>query len=128
MVEDRALSLAEKLDAAGHSLRAAQLREVVPEGFGNCDEHVEGLRRALTAIFGLSDFEEESRRILAALDDLPAVIGRRGRVWVSKDMHADEYSAYWDEDDWLEDGPQGVPLATALAWAERRSDDVRTNW
>jgi hypothetical protein len=39
----------------------------------------------------------------------------------------DSYSAYWVDDDWLEQGPTDVPLDVVLAWAERRSSDIRRN-
>ena len=61
--------------------------------------------------------------MLAALDDLPAFVGRRGRVWLSAQGNA--WSAYWDEQDWLEQGPEDATEAEVRAWAAVRSDDLR---
>lgn len=127
VVEDRALALAEALDADGRTYAAARLRGAVPETFGLCDEHVPLLRDALTAIAeGAPPHADHARRVLAVLDDLPSHIGRRGRVWVRADGDG-TYSAFWDDADWLEQGPTDVLLADALAWAAKRSDDVRRN-
>jgi len=127
VIEDRALALAEELDGQGQGGLAARLREAIPAGFGLGDEHVGFLRDVLVAVTDRTSPPQSSAaaKILAALDDLPAHIGRRGRVWVSEDSEGGTFSAYWDEDDWLEEGPQGVAKSEALLWAARRSDDVR---
>jgi hypothetical protein len=124
-VEDRALALADALESQ-HLMLAAHIREVVPETFGLCDEHLPLLRQALGLVSSQApDHAAHSRQILEALDDLPRFIGRRGRVWIGRDRFG-KCSAYWDDDeDWLEDGPTDVDLQTVLAWARRRSDDVR---
>lgn len=127
VVEDRALTLANDLAAQGQVGLAARVRGAVPETFGLCDEHVPLLRDALVAVVGRAPAHAlDATRVLAALDDLPAHIGRRGRVWVEANRDG-TYSAFWDDTDWLEQGPVAVSLADALAWAARRSDDVRRN-
>lgn len=127
VVEDRALALADQLDALGLTGLAARVRGAVPETFGLCDGHVPLLREALHAVADATPVHAPAAaRVLAALDDLPAFIGRRGRVWIAR--HRDgTFSAYWDEDDWLEEGPRAASLDVALAWAAARSDDVRRN-
>lgn len=128
VVEDRALALANELAAQGHAGLAARVRGAVPETFGLCDEHVPVLRDALVAVTEVAPSHAAgATRVLAALDDLPAHIGRRGRVWVRMNRDG-TYGAVWDDDDdWLEQGPLDVPLAVAVAWAAARSDDVRRN-
>lgn len=127
VVEDRALALADSLAMQGHAALAARLRGAVPETFGLCDEHVPLLRDALLAVVdGAPAYADVAGRVLTALDDLPAHIGRRGRVWVGANRDG-TYSAFWDDADWLEQGPTDVPLAVALDWAAKRSDDVRRN-
>lgn len=127
VVEDRALALADDLAVRGHAALAARVHGVVPETFGLGDEHVPLLRDALTAVIErVLVHADDARRVLAALADLPAHIGRRGRVWVGANMDG-TYSAFWDDAEWLEQGPMDVPLADALAWAARRSEDVRRN-
>lgn len=127
VVEDRALALADVLAQAGAAGLAARLRGTVPETFGLCDEHVPLLHAALSAVITAAPAHKYSAaRVLAALDDLPAHIGRRGQVWIAANREG-TYSAFWDDADWLEQGPQEVPLGDALAWAARRSDDVRRN-
>jgi hypothetical protein len=117
VVEDRALALADDLAMQGHAGLAARVRGAVPETFGLCDEHVPLLRDALTAVVeGAPTYADHVRRVLAVLDDLPSHIGRRGRVWVAANGDG-TYSAFWDDADWLEQGPMDVPLADALAWA-----------
>jgi hypothetical protein len=127
VVEDRALDVADALVAAGHAGLAARLRETVPASFGRCDEHVPLLREVLAAVVGnVPAHAASAQKVLAALDDLPSSIGRRGQVWVGRNVD-DSYSAYWADDDWLEQGPTDVPLDVVLAWAERRSSDIRRN-
>jgi hypothetical protein len=122
-VEDRALAVAEALDASGRDLQAAQLREVVPEGFGLCDEHVPLLKDRLRETAGVAPaLAPLVTRILAALDDLPAFIGVRGSVWAT--WTAEGYEAYWEEEDWLEGAPVGLDLDDVLAWANRRADRI----
>jgi hypothetical protein len=125
VVEERVLSLADAI-ASESPLLAARLREAVPDDYGLCDEHLPPLRELLSRIAAsVPEHGTAAGRILAALDDLPAHIGRRGHVWIGRDW-ADGYTAHWEDDeDWLEDGPNGVPLDAALAWARRRTDDVR---
>jgi len=124
-VEDRALSLADAI-ASESPVLAARLRETVPETYGRCDEHLPVLREALSSVAtSLPEHGVDVGRILAALDDLPAHIGRRGHVWIGRDGVGD-HTAYWgDDEDWLEGAPDGVSLDVALAWARRRTDDVR---
>jgi hypothetical protein len=124
-VEDRVLSLADVLEADSPVL-AARLREAVPETFALCDAHVPVLRQFLDDVAGSgSRHSATAVRILAALDDLPSHIGRRGRVWIGHG-EGDTYSALWDDDeDWLEDGPEFASLTAVLAWAWRRTDDIR---
>jgi hypothetical protein len=125
VVEDRALALAERLLLNGQLGLGCRLRETVPETFGNCDEHVPLLRSALVSVELLPDYAADSRKVLNALDDLPAHIGRRGRVWISPDIDG-TYSSYWEEeDDWLEQGPEQCSREAVTLWAELRSDDVR---
>lgn len=126
-MEDRAVALADDLAAQGFVGLAARVRGAVPETFGLCDEHVPLLREALTAVVETAPAHAPAAtHVLAALDDLPAHIGRRGRVWVGSNGNG-TYQACWDDADWLEQGPQNVALAEALAWAASRSDDVRRN-
>jgi len=87
-----------------------------------CDEHVPLLRQAPQAN---AKYAPDVNKILAVMDDLPSHIGRRGRVWVSQDRTTGSYSAFWDDDDWLEQGPEGVARETALAWAALRADHLR---
>ena len=125
VVEDRALALSDALDANGRTYLAARLRGAVPQTFGLCDEHVPLLRDALVAVVAeVSEYAASAAKVLAALDDLPAAVGRRGRVMVGRDR-AGAYSAHWTDADWLEEGPEGVTLDAVLAWAEPRSSDVR---
>lgn len=124
VVEDRALALAERLTADGQVGLAARLRETVPETFGNCDEHVPMLRAALTRVRELPEYDDDCRRILDAIDDLPRHIGRGGRVWLWQ-RPGGTYSCLWDADDWLEQGPEDATLEVVTEWAARRSDDVR---
>ncbi|MGN6612475.1 MAG: hypothetical protein ACTHLJ_11925 [Angustibacter sp.] len=127
VVEDRVLALADAVDADDPML-AARLRECVPDGFGNCDEHVPLMREVLVRVaVQLPAHERAVDRLLGALDDLPSVIGRRGRVWVGQDpLDSELFSAYWDDEaGWLEERPEPGALTDVLAWAERRSDDVR---
>lgn len=128
VVEDRVLDLADDLHGQGQVALAARLRGTVPDFFGSCDEHVPLLREALHAVVVTSSGRKDAAlRVLSALDDLPAAIGRRGRVWVGTSGEG-AYSAYWEDEDWLEQGPEDVPLSDALAWASARSDDVRGNF
>jgi hypothetical protein len=125
VVEDRALALADDLAAQGQVGLAARLRGTVPESYEQCGEHVPLLREALEAVvLSASEHRDAADRVLAALDDLPAFIGRRGRVFVGVRMDG-TYNAYWEEDDWLEEGPTEAPLEVALAWARERCDDIR---
>ena len=118
------LSLADAVEAESPVLAAA-LREVVPESFGLCDEHVPLLRQELQRVaVSAPGHGAAVRRILAALDDLPGHIGRRGRVWVARDGVGDSYGAHWDDEDWLEQGPERAPLHVVLSWARRRSDEI----
>jgi hypothetical protein len=127
VVEDRALTLADDLATQGQVGLAARLRGTVPDSLGQGDEHVPLLREALEAVAQSAPAHKDAAdRVLAALDDLPRFIGRRGRVFLGARMDG-TFSAYWEEDDWLEQGPTKAPLEVALAWAERRSDDVRRN-
>lgn len=119
--------MADDLAAAGQAGLAARIRGSVPETFGLCDEHVPLLREALHAVVATgSPHSDGASKALAALNDLPAHIGRRGQVWVGRSRRG-AYSAHWTDDEWLEQGPLDVPLAEALTWAEARSDDVRRN-
>jgi hypothetical protein len=124
LIEDRALALANRLADDGEPLRAAVLRESVPETFGNCDEHVPCIRAALTDLSSREEYADDCQKVLAAMDDLPTFLGRRGRVWVAREATTG-YTAFWDEDDWLEQGPVEAPPEEVLFWAMRRSDDVR---
>jgi hypothetical protein len=126
VVEDRALALADILDHEVPPL-AARIREVVPETFSSCDEQVPLLRALLTPVSDqLPRHKALSQQVLAALDDLPGRIGRRGQVWVARDGRDGTYSAFWDcEQGWLEQGPQATDLGSALDWARQRCDDVR---
>lgn len=129
VVEDRVLSLADELESEAPAM-AARLREVVPSTFGNVDMHEPEMRDALddTARWS-SAAAAQVARILAALDDLPAHIGRRGHVWIGhasdEEGRDDGYSAYWEDDDWLEQSPWRLGRDEVLAWARARSDDVR---
>jgi hypothetical protein len=124
VVEDRALSLADAIERES-PVWAARLREVVPETFGLCDEHVPALRQVLDDVArSASRHSGAAVRILAALDDLPAHIGRRGRVWIGEDGSRETYRAHWTDEDWLEEGPEGASLDAVLAWARRRTDDI----
>jgi len=124
VVEDRVLSLADAV-ASESLVLAARLRGAVPEDYGLCDEHLPVLREALRRIAtSLPGHGTDVGRILAALDDLPAHIGRRGRVWIGDDG-AGAYSAHWEDEDWLEGSPDGISFDAALTWARRRTDDVR---
>ena len=119
------LSLADHLGNIDPVL-AARLREAVPDGLGGCDGHLPLLRDTLDAVKRRSqEGAEAAQKILDALDNLPAHIGKRGRVWITQDRTSATYSAFWDEDDWLEGGPDGVSREAALAWAGERSDDIR---
>ena len=71
------------------------------------------------------EYAPDVSTIVAALDDLPTYIGRRGQVWASQDHGTGTYSAYWSDDDWLEAGPEGVSREAVLEWAAVRTDDVR---
>ncbi|MDX6255370.1 MAG: hypothetical protein QOJ11_1704 [Frankiales bacterium] len=123
VVEDRALAVAEALDAGGRGLQAARLREVVPESFGLCDEHVPLLRdRLRETVVVAPELAPLAKRILSALDDLPSFIGVRGTVWTT--WASGGYDAYWEEEDWLEGAPSGLDLDGVLAWANRRADRV----
>jgi hypothetical protein len=82
------------------------------------------LRSALTAVGQLPEYAADSGEILDALDDLPSYVGRRGRVRIGRDLE-DSYSWYWEEDDWLELGPERASMAAVTQWAALRSDDVR---
>ncbi len=124
VVEDRALALAERLLEDGNLALGSRLRETVPETFGNCDEHVPMLRAALLAVEELPAFASESTKIINALNDLPGHLGRRGRVWIGCDLDG-SYSSYWEEDDWLEQGPEDATREIVVGWAALRSDDVR---
>jgi hypothetical protein len=128
VVEDRVLSLADAI-ASTSPVLAARLREAVPETYGLCDEHLPLLREALSRVAtSFPGHGVDVGRILAALDDLPAHIGRRGHVWIGREG-ARGYTAHWgDDEDWLEGGPDEVPLDAALAWARRRTDDIRFSW
>ncbi|WP_460460271.1 hypothetical protein [Angustibacter peucedani] len=66
---------------------------------------------------------DDVQRVLSALDDLSAVLGRRGVVHVT-DLD-DGWTADWEDGDRLEQGPLGAARAEVAAWAARRSDDVR---
>ncbi|WP_157371596.1 hypothetical protein [Angustibacter sp. Root456] len=126
-VEDRARSLAEVLAPIDPGL-AARLRECIPDGDGSCDEHLASLRAVVQQVAtSRADCSAAAQRLLDAIDDLPAVIGRRGRVWVAEDLdQPGRFSAYWEGDPgWLEQGPENVPLDEVLAWARRRTDDLR---
>lgn len=126
VVEDRALALADELHEHGHQGLAARLRGTVPEHFGFMDEHVPLPREALGAV--LRDVPTQgpiAQKVVDVLDDLPAFIGVRGRAYVSRDHEDGTYRAIWEDDDWLESGPARMTLEAALAWAERRSDDVQ---
>lgn len=127
VVEDRALALATALEPIDPAL-AARLREQVPEGYGACDEHLPSLRAVVRQVAGgHTECSPGARRLLDAIDDLPSVVGRRGRVWVAEDgAQPGRFSAYWDDDPgWLEQGPEAAPLDEVVAWARRRTDDVR---
>jgi hypothetical protein len=127
VVEERALAIAEALQAEGHQYAAARLREAIPASLNLCDEHVPLLREALAlAVTEAPQHAAAAKRVLAALDDLPAHIGRRGRVWVGSNGDG-TYSVYWDDEHWLEQGPRDVSLSVALEWAAVRTDDVRRN-
>jgi hypothetical protein len=123
VVEDRALAVAEALDATGCDLHCALLREVVPDSLGFGDDHVpmlkDRLRQAERVAPALAPMVQ---RILAALDDLPAFIGVRGTVWAT--WTAEGYDAHWAEEDWLEGAPGGLDLDDVLVWANRRADRI----
>ena len=125
VVEDRALSLADALESAGHALLAASLREVVPETYGLADEHLPMLKDRLREVSRTGpEFAAAAHRILAALEDLPAFIGVRGTVWAR--WESDGFAAHWEEEDWLEAAPSGPALGldAVLAWANRRADRI----
>lgn len=127
VVENRALALADDLADQGRVGLSARLRGTVPDTLGQCDEHVPLLREALETVARFApEHKAAAERVLAALNDLPTFIGRRGRVFVGVRMDG-TWSAYWEEDDWLEEGPKNVPLDVALAWAGQRSDEVLRN-
>ncbi len=121
VVEDRVLTLADALAAAGLVLAAARLREVVPESYGLGDEHLPLLKDRLRDV-STPDLVASAQRILAALDDLPTVIGVRGTVRAT--WHPDGFLAHWEEEDWLEGAPRGLDLDAVLAWAGRRADRI----
>ena len=129
VVEDRVLALADELEATA-PLWAARLRENVPSHFGNADMHEGGMRQALEdTARSVSGAAAQVARILAAWDDLPGHIGRRGHVWIGhasdEEGRDDGYSAHWEDEDWLEQSPWRLDRDRVLAWARARSDDVR---
>jgi hypothetical protein len=129
VVEDRVLSLADALEGEA-PLMAVRLREAVPRTYGLCDEHLPVLRAALAdTATRWPATAEPAGRILAALDDLPAHIGRRGVVWIGRSMddEGDEsgYSAHWTDEDWLEGSPEHLDPDEVLSWARARTEDVR---
>ncbi|MDQ1682176.1 MAG: hypothetical protein QOH99_717 [Frankiaceae bacterium] len=132
VIEDRALSLADELLAAGHALLAARLRETVPDHVGT-DEHLGMLTQQLQGVTTQTGVPASlaagARRILIALEDLPATIGRRGRVWIA--WSEDAYFGHWEAgEQWLEEMPAAADLETVLRWARRRADEIalRPSW
>jgi hypothetical protein len=127
VIEERARALAEALQSSEPGL-AARLRECVPESDGTGDEHLALLRAVVQQVAAAhTPTAAAAQRLLDAIDDLPSVIGRRGRVWVAEDgEQAGRYWAFWDEESgWLEQGPQTGTLDEVMSWAGRRTDDVR---
>lgn len=126
VVEDRALALTEVLRADGLVLLGARSSEHVPELVAG-DDHTPVLRHVLETIAAtVPGRTSAARRFLDALDDLPAFVGRRGRAWISELDDLGRVSVFWDDpDDWLEQGPHGVTPDVAMAWARRRTSDVR---
>ena len=132
VVEDRVAPLAALMRESGSWLLAARLDDLTPTRSSNGDEHLPLLRQRLVEVAeaGLSDeITIVTRRILAALDDLPAAIGMQGRVWAA--WSPTGYSPFWDGvTGLLEEGPFDADLDTTLAWARRRARIIllRPEW
>jgi hypothetical protein len=124
-IEGRSLELAEEIEAV-NPLLAEHLRETVPDGFGNADMHVGVMRDALSVIAErMPEHASEVHEIVRALDDLPSVIGRRGRVFVTRTRDGD-YTCGWEDEDWLESA-EPETFDAAMQWARRRSDDIHVS-
>jgi hypothetical protein len=126
VVEDRAAQLADDLKPLQPGL-ASHLADAASGSQGMCDAHVPMLKEALERVEHVApDLAPHARKILTALNDLPAAIGRRGCVWIGRDSKTGLHSAHWEQgNQWLELGPENASLDQALAWAHRRTDDVR---
>lgn len=117
---------------AGSWLLAARLDDLTPARSSNFDEHSPLLRQRLDEVAGARLSHEitiTARRILTALDDLPAAIGMQGRVWAA--WSPPGYSPFWDgPTGLLEHGRFDADLDTTLAWGRRRARIIllRPEW
>lgn len=147
-LEGRVALLADRLRVSSHADIGSYLGELVPDGAApDDDDHLPELRIRLARVAADPVLDDplrlEAARLLDVASDLPAAIGRTGRVWIAwwsarrpqdAAVHPPHYLCYWeglaDDSGLLENGPNFDDLHDALTWARRRADNiiVRPSW